>query len=310
MNRRLAAFTLLALSTPLLADVTVRYTWDYKLGFSLPPGAAGQIPAASLAALNRPSEVRIKGNKVYQSLGKYSSITDLTTNEVTYLDPDGRRYGTAQADQIASIIAGAMPQMPPQMQGLADMIKTDVQSKKTGKTEKIQGIQAEEYEIVMNLTLNVPNMPAAGPAMRMVLLMWRAAADDIANNAALKELARYSNLTASSMNPADFLRKLSGPLQGFSQSMSPLIEEMTKGNALVLRTHMEATSPMMAMLAPQALPAGMDPNSPLVSANQDIAEFSTDPVDEAIFKIPDGYTKVDVQEILKDQIAALAGQTK
>src|SRR6516164_8634861 len=145
MNRRIAALALLFWSVPLLADVTVRYSWDYKLGFSLPPGAAGQIPNASLAALNRPSEVRIKGNKAYQSFGKYSSITDLSTNEVIYLDLDGMRYGTAQADQVAEIISRAMPQVP-QVQGLTDMMKTDIQSRKTGRTETIQGIQAEEYE--------------------------------------------------------------------------------------------------------------------------------------------------------------------
>ena len=310
MNRRLAALALLVLSTPLLADITVRYTWDYKLGFSLPPGAAGQIPNASLAALNRPSEVRIKGNKAYQSLGKYASITDLSTNEVTYLDPDGMRYGTAPGDRIAEIIARAMPQVGPQVQGLADMIKTDVQSRKTGRTETIQGIQAEEYEIVMNMSLNMPNVPAGGPAMHMVIQMWRAAEGETTRNAALGELARYSKVTASAINPSDFVRKFSGPLQGFSESIGPLIAEMTKDNAVVVRTHLEATSPMLALLSPQSLPAGLDPNAPLVSANQDIAELSTNPVDESIFKIPAGYRKVDVEEILKDQIAALSAQPK
>ena len=307
MNRRIAALALLFWSVPLLADVTVRYSWDYKLGFSLPPGAAGQIPAASLAALNRPSEVRIKGDKAYQSLGKFASITDLTTNEVTYLDPEGMRYGIAPADQITAIIARAMPQMPT-VQGLADMLKTDVQSRKTGRTETIHGVQAEEYEIVMNLSLTIPNAPAGGPVMHMVMQMWRAVAGETSRNAALGELARYSNVTASSINPADFLRRLAGPLQGFTQTIGPLIEEMTKDNALVLRTHLEASSPMIAMLSPQALPAGLDPNAPLVSANQEIAELSTDPVDESFFKVPAGYRKVEVEEILKDQLAALAGQ--
>jgi hypothetical protein len=309
MNRRFAAFALLVLSTPLLADITVRYAWDYKLGFSLPPGAAGQIPNASLAALNRPSEVRIKGNKAYQSFGKYSSITDLSTNEVIYLDLDGMRYGTAQADQVAEIISRAMPQVP-QVQGLTDMMKTDIQSRKTGRTETIQGIQAEEYEIVMNISLKSPNVPAGGPAMRMVMQMWRASESETERNAALGELARYSKMTASSINPADFLRKLSGPLQGLSDSMGPLIAEMTKDNGLIVRTHVEASSPMLAMLSPQSLPAGLDPTAPLVSANQEIAELSTKPVDESIFQIPAGFRKVDVEEILKDQIAAMSGQAK
>src|SRR5215471_5317935 len=94
-----AAALALFLITPLFADVTVRYTSSYKTAFSLGPGT---MPDASLAALNRPSEIRIKGNKAYQVLGKFMSITDLASNEVTYVDPEGMRFGTAQADQIAA----------------------------------------------------------------------------------------------------------------------------------------------------------------------------------------------------------------
>ena len=312
--RRLILFALLALATPLFADVTLRYTADYKLGFSLPQGAAGQIPAASLAALNRPTEIRIKGNKAYQTLGDFVAITNLDTNEVTYLDPAGKRFGTAQADQVASIVAQAMPPVPAQAQSFADLLKADVQSRKTGRTETIHGIAAEEHEIVVSLSIDIPNLPPGNPAMKLVMQMWRAAPAEADGNPALKELARYSNLTASSLSPAEFLRNLTGPMQAFSKSMGPLVEEMTKDKTLVVRTQLEATSPMMAMLAPQlqqqgqALPAGIDPTAPLLSANQEIAELSTDPVDEAVFKIPEGYRKVDIQEILKDQIAAMAGK--
>jgi hypothetical protein len=314
MNRRYLALALLIAGTPLLADVTVRYSSDYKLGFSLPPGTAGQIPAASLAALNRPSEIRIKGNRAYQTLGNFTAITNLDTNEVTYIDPAGKRYGTAQSDQVASILAAAMPAVPAQAQGFADMLKTDVQSRKTGRTETIHGIAAEEQEIVISLNMDLPNLPAGSPAMRLVMQMWRAVPDETERNPALKELARYSSLTASAMSPGEFLRKLTGPMQAFSKSMSPLIDEMTKEKTLVVRTKIEATSPLMAMLAPQlqaqgqALPGGIDPNAPLVTVNQELADLSTDPVDAAIFQIPEGYRKVAIEEILKDQIAAISAK--
>jgi hypothetical protein len=307
MRSRAISLALLIMGPPLLADVTVRYKSDYKLGFALPPGAAGQIPDASLAALNRPSEIRIKGKKAYQVLGKFVSITDLSTNEVTYIDPEGMRFGTAPADQIAAIIAKAMPKGPGTTQSIADMIKTEVQSRKTGRMETIHGVEAEESEVLVTLNINLPNMPVGGPAMKMVIRVWRATEDEIAHNPALGELARYSRLTASWMDPGSMLRQLSGPLQGFSQSFGPLFEEMSKDKALLLRTHMDATSPMMAVLSPQAAPAGIDPNAPLVSTNQEITELSTDPVDESIFRIPEQYRKVELEEIFKDQIAAMTG---
>jgi hypothetical protein len=306
---------LLIAGSPLFADVTVKYTADYKLGFALPQGLAGQMPTSTLALLNRPTEIRIKGNQVYQTLGSFITITNLDTNEVTCVDPEGKRFGTASSEKVASILSAAVP-IPAQTQSFADMLKADVQSRKTGRTDTIRGISAEEQEIVVTVNIDIPNLPAGTPAMKLTMNMWRAAPGEVEKSASLRELSRYSSLTSSTMNPAAILRNLSGPLQAFSKSMLPIIDELSKENAVVLRTHTEATSPMMAMLAPQlqaqgqARPAGIDPNAPLLTASQEVAELSTDAVDAAIFKIPEGYRKVDFEEIIKDQIAAISGPTK
>jgi hypothetical protein len=308
MKSRTAALALF-LVIPLFADVTIRYTSSYKTAFSL---AAGQIPEASLAALNRPSEIRIKGNKAYQVLGKFVSITDLTTNEVTFIDAEGMRFGTTQANQIAGLVAKALPQMPPQAKSFADMVKTEVQSRKTGRMEKIHGLDAEETEVTVNININMPNLPntpGSGPTMKVVMQVWRASQDEIAHNPALTEFVKYSNLTASSMDPLAALRQLPGPMQGLSESFRPVFEEMSRDQALLLRTHMEASSPMMSVLMPQGAP-GIDPNAPLMSSDQEIAELSADPVDESIFGVPMGYKKVEIEEIFKDQVSAMLGKAQ
>jgi hypothetical protein len=38
----------------------------------------------------------------------------------------------------------------------------------------------------------------------------------------------------------------------------------------------------------------------------EIAEVSTAPIDDSVFQIPDGYRKVEYEEILRDQFAAAA----
>src|SRR5215471_18259400 len=298
------AVLLLFLAIPLFADVTVRYSSNFKTAFSLGPGP---MPDASLAGLNRPSEIRIKGNKAYQVLGKYISITDLTTNEVTYVDPEGMRFGTVQTDQIASKVSKSLPQLPAQAQSLADMLKTEVQSRKTGRVEKIHGLDAEETEVIVNINVNMPNLPAGGPALKMVMQVWRASQEEVARNPALVELVKYSNLTANSMDPLATLRQMPGAMQGLTQSFGPVFEEMGKDKALLLRTHMEASSPMMSILMPQGAP-GVDPNSPLMSADQEISELSADPIDESIFRVPMGYKKVEIEEIFRDQVGAVLGK--
>jgi hypothetical protein len=94
------------------------------------------------------------------------------------------------------------------------------------------------------------------------------------------------------------------------------MKELQSQPGVMLRTHMEMTSPMMAAAAPllqaqgQALPQGLDANAPLFSMTNEIVEVSTAPIDDSIFQIPEGYRKVEFAEILKDQFAAAAAAAK
>jgi hypothetical protein len=253
--------------------------------------------------------IRIKGDKAYASMGKFSSITDFANNQVTYIDSENSRFATVPAKEFASKLANSMPQLPPQAAGLSNMLKADVQSRKTGRSEVIRGIRAEEYEVIVALTLTMPNLPTSnGPAVRMVMQIWRANAEDAATNPAFSEFMRFSSRSESSMNPADVLRQLAGPLQSFGQSVGAIRDEMMKEKSPALRIHMEESSPMLSALAPRQ--TGVDPAAPLMSFDQEMVDFSTEPVEDSVFLPPAGFKSVALEEILKDQFAKLGAPAR
>jgi hypothetical protein len=311
MRNRFVAFSVLLWATPLFADVTVRYNTDFKMSPSLPAAAVNQFGKAGLGEF-APSVIRIKGDKAYTSMGKYSLVTDFATNQLTYIDSANMRYATVPVEEFGSKLAGSMPQLPPQAAGLAEMFKTEIQSRKTGQTATIRGLSAYEYEVVVALNVSLPALPTgSGPAVRVVLHIWRADTEEIVSNPALSEFMRFSDRSKSFMNATNFLSNLAGPLQSLGQSAKTIQEELTKQNSPVLRVQMEETSPMLAALLPQAqtagqpLPANFDPAAPLVSFNQEMVEFSTTPVEDSVFQAPAGFSKVTLEEILKDQFAAI-----
>jgi hypothetical protein len=306
MRSRFVAFSVLLAITPLFADVTVRYNTDFKMGPSLPAGVVNQVRNAGFGAFDGPAVIQIKGDKAYTRSGKFAFITDFATNQLTYVDTANMRYATVPAAEFASKLASSMPPLPAAAAGLAGMFKADVQSRKTGRSETIRGVSADEYEVVMTLNASVPNLPASGgPMMRIVMRIWRANASDAAANPAFSEFMRFSNRSESFMNPADFMGKLAGPLQSLGQSVSAIRDELMKQNSPVLRMHMEETSPILAALG-QAVPAGFDPAAPLVALDQEVVEFSATPVEDSVFLPPAGFAKVAIEEILKDQFASIA----
>jgi hypothetical protein len=205
MTRRFAALFLL--TGPLLfADVTLRYNMEFKTTAPMP---AGQMPQV------RPKVLRIKGDKTYSTDGKLTIIGDLATNRTTVIDAEHMRiasgsyedYVKAMAAATTARVSAPVQNVPPEAQTAAQaamqMFRVDVQSRRTGRTETIQGIPAEESEVVLSFNMNIPlpNAPAGGPFMRMVMHMWRASADDVARTPGLAELARYNTAAAGLAGP-------------------------------------------------------------------------------------------------------------
>lgn len=295
MHGRIGA--LLILATPLLfADVTLRYSMDFKMGVSLPTGAGPQMPSG-------PSVLRIKGNKTQSTMGKYTVIGDLATNQTTWIDTENMKLAIGSVEDffkaLANATAARMPKISPQAQGIAQMFQGDVQTRKTGRTETIRGIRAEETALVYSISINQPvlNVPAGEPAMRMTMEIWRADADEVARNPALAELERY-NIASSGLSGFDvsgFMRQL---MAGFDQGLNGFqdaLQGLLKQPGMQLRMHLEASSPMLA---------GTDPSQPVLSMTSELVELSTEPIDDSVFQIPSGYRRVELEEIVKDQFAA------
>lgn len=148
---------------------------------------------------------------------------------------------------------------------------------------------------------------------------WQAGADDVAKTPGLSEYARH-NTAANGLNDySSLVRSASTALPGMDQVMGKFLDtlkDLQSQPGVTLKTHMEATSPMLAAMAPllraqgQSLPQGLDPNAPLFSMTYEIVEVSTAPIDDSVFRVPDGYSKVEFEEILKDQFAAAAPQAR
>lgn len=82
-----------------------------------------------------------------------------------------------------------MPQQPAEAKAAMASLKPTISSKLTGRTQTIQGIEAEEREFLMSVDgPAMPNMPA-GPFMRLRMEFWTAKSSETTRVALLRELA-------------------------------------------------------------------------------------------------------------------------
>jgi len=319
MLRRIAVLLVLGASL-LLADATLRYSVDFKTAMPLPGGAASVVPGFG------PSVIRVKGDKTLYIHGEFTAIDDRAANQTIYVDAAHMRYAAGTiADftkAMSSVTQAAIPSLPAEAQSAMQMFRGDVQTRKTGRRETIQGVRAEETELVFSLNMDLPpgiplppNFPAGGPLMRLVMQIWQAGADDVAKTPGLAEFARHNTAANGLSDYSSLIRSLPAALPGMEQVMGKFLDtlkELLSQPAVTLRTRVEAASPRLAAAAPllqaqgQALPQGLDANAPLFSMTHEIVEVSTAPIDDSVFQIPEGYRKVEFEEILKDQFAAAA----
>jgi len=224
------------------------------------------------------------------------------------------------ASQLADKMAGAFPQaasaqMQAAQQALAS-IKTKVDSKMTGNTAEIQGVQAEEREVTVTMDMPMPtvvNQPDA--SLKMVMHIWTAKKEEALRVPAIRELTGYQAWQKYILNPVGVLQKLGGKLPGMSNVIGPMIEEIFKNPSVILRTRVEIYMPFLAVMAKQMAAQGkdfppIDPDAPLIEMTQEVTELSSAPVDAALFDVPADYAAVPaddmVRDLLKAQTAAAA----
>ena len=268
--------------------------------------------------------VRMKGSKAYTTAGNWIQIFDFVKEEVTLIDPAHKTFATLPVSQLADKMAGALPQpataQTSDVQQALASIKSHVDSKATGKTAEIQGVQAEEREVTITLDLPMPaSTNQTGPSVRLVMHIWTAKKEEALRVPAIRELTGYQAWQKYVMNPAGMLDKMFGKMPGMSNTMGPMFDELYKNPSVILRMHMEMYMPLLAALARQkagqgqAAPA-IDPDAPFMEMNQEVAELSSAPVDASLFEIPKDYAAVAademIREMVKAQTAAMAGPPK
>jgi len=302
-NKWIAVVVLLA---PLLrGDATLRYHTDVKTAAGVPGLPAGGGP--DLAGV-RDMVVRIKGNKAYSTQGNLTSIMDLTTQDMTLIDTVDKRFTKVSASQYAEQVKAAIPAMPTEARTALASMKTSVDTRSTGRTATIQGIQSEEHEFVLTMDLPPGGPPQAGPLMKMLMQIWTAKREEAQRVPALQEFQNYTASATSTMNPMEMVKQVFSALPGLGDSFGSMIAEMSKSGSMSMRMHTEVTMPFLAAMAQQGvpLPPGFDPSAPVIQMNQELVELSTDPVDGALFEIPQDYQPAALEEILKGAVAAAA----
>ena len=283
------------------ADVTLRYKMEFKTNSALSAQMARVMPQETV--------LRLKGGKGFSTSMGFDSIIDFTTREITLLDTAGKRYAKLPYDQYGEEVARAMPEMPAEARAAMPSMKTDISpARVTGRTAVIQGVEAEEREIVVSVEgPAMPNMPP-GPMVKMVMHLWSAKPGEVMRVPAIRELTGYSLWSYATMNPAASMGKAMKQIPGFADIFEPLMKEMMKG-ATVLRVHMDMFMPVMAAML-QRMPAGsnpsgasIDPNEPFMQMNQEVAELSAAPVPDSVFQIPEGYQEAPASDLIKGLLA-------
>ena len=307
--------SLLLIATPALrADVTVRYKNDFKLGKLIPPNIAQQNLNEFKDNIVGLAVLQIKGGKMYSNFGRYAVVLDSSSQEVTLVDSAHKQFATTYFKDYLDELSAAIPAMPSKVQDIMNTLKVNFSSLKTGQTEMILGVQAEESELTLSVDMPLPpgvTLPAAAPGgqpismMKMVMQIWIAAPPEIARVPALAEWSSYKSSSATYFqNPLSGMQKFFDGLPGVGKAFAPVVEEFSKNQGLLLKTHTEVYAPILAQLVPilraqGTLPPDFDPAAPLMETDSEAAELSSADIDDSVFQVPSDYRATPLADLMK-----------
>jgi len=290
------------------ADVTTRYKTEITINPAVSALAASAKKGANWSA---PQEMtlRLKGVKGFSSSLGVESIIDFGTKEMTILDPSSMRYAKMTSEQFADELVKALPQMSAATSAaLASVTPSVSPASLTGRTAVIQGVEAEEREMVVSMEgPAIPNAPA-GLAVRMVMQIWAAKAGEATRVPAIRELTAHSLESFANMNPMANFERVMKQLPGFGDSLEPFLKE-TQNGTVILRMHIDLFIPAMAAIMKQKAAAddgagaALDEGAPFAQVNQELVELSTEPIPDSAFQIPEGYQEVSSSELVQAVLA-------
>jgi hypothetical protein len=284
------------------ADVTTRYNTEITINPAVSALAASAKKGANWSA---PQEMtlRLKGVKGFSSSLGVESIIDFGTKEMTILDPSSMRYAKMTSEQFADELVKALPQMSAATSAaLASVTPSVSPASLTGRTAVIQGVEAEEREMVVSMEgPAIPNAPA-GLAVRMVMQIWAAKSSEATRVPAIRELTAHSLESFANMNPMANLERVMKQLPGFGDSLEPFLKE-TQNGTVILRMHIDLFIPAMAAIMKRMAADGLDEGAPFAQVNQELVELSTEPIPDSAFQIPEGYREVSSSELVQAVLA-------
>jgi len=287
------------------ADVTLRYKAEIKPNPGLPAQMVEAMGKGVSASMPPEGVLQIKGDKGFSSMGPIRSIVDMKGKQITVLDPEKQQYGTTDMEHFAEEARKVFSDMPPEARAAMGTMKISSDSRMTGRTTTIQGIEAEEREATMSIEgPAVPNMPP-GPMITMTMQFWTAKAGQEERSPALKELLQRRLWDYETMSPAAMMQAMFRDMPGMGEGMVKFIEDMRSANRVVLRTNASMRMPgVMAMM--KQMPADKNPfgekfdaDAPLFEIRNEVVEISTAAIPDSVFEIPAGYKAVPLAEIVK-----------
>lgn len=311
----LASGLLLLFGSIASADVTLRQKSTIKLPSFIPPEFQAQMREQLQAGMPGETVLRIRGDKAYASYGSLAAIADYGRNEVTLLDPKGKRYASVPLAEFGDRLAAALKAtvMRGAGQPLGPTPRFDIAAKKTGQVAPIQGIQAEESLTEITMQMPLPTQAPVGltgeaglSTMKLEMRSWVAQAAEIRRVPALKELAEYTERSMRALDPTEFVNKALATVPGFGEQLGEALGKLAKNSGgLTLKVstavYMPAISQLLQLAAGGA-PLGFDPDGPIAEALTDVAEISTEAVPDSAFIVPTGFQAAPFEELIKAAI--------
>jgi TonB family protein len=301
---RLAFALAFLASQAVWADLTIRYQFDFKFGPGLPAAAADAAKQQIASMLPGEMATRVKGDKCTSSFGPLHSIIDNGKGEITLFNPATMQFATVpQAGYMDKVLAQQQSLAGAQqaLQSVFQNMKIDVQTKKTGATSTIQGIQTEET--LVTISMEMPNPAGVSMGLRMEIHQWLATAEELVRLPALSQIAGCSAGLGASADPSAMIEKILGPL-GSANGLGDAIKALASNKGkLAMKTQVQVFAPaLMAILRAQVGPGATplaDVNAPLAEVSFDLAELSTNPIPDTEFQVPAGYRAAPLEDLMK-----------
>jgi TonB family protein len=300
-RRSTAIFCVLLIPSLLSADATLTYKVDTKLSAALPATLTQALSSSHIMTAPADRKIVIKGGKFYANTTMMDIIADLPNDKLTLLDNATRHYATIPVSQYADQLSASIPKLPAAAQTMMAAMKLTTDSHVTGRTAVIQGIQAEEREIVLSLGIPLGANAPPSPVMKLVMQLWMAKPDEVAHNPALQEFVASGFQTIGGMNPIESIQKIMGQFPGIGDSLGSYMKEIISTHSVTVRMHADVFMPILAMLARGTTPGpggNLDPTAAVMTMNEELVNVSTDPVPDSVFQIPEGYAAVPLADIM------------